>query len=57
MGSEFRVLELPKIPKEFDMLAEQDPYIKSTYQHLQFISQDKEKGLEYEARKKRKNTI
>ncbi len=31
------------------MIAEKDPYIKSAYQKLQIISQDKEKRLEYEA--------
>ena len=34
------------------MLAEKSPYINSAYQHLQVISQDKEKRLEYEAREK-----
>lgn len=38
--------------EEFDMLAEKNPYIGSAYQHLQIISQDKEKRLEYEAREK-----
>ena len=38
--------------EEFDMLAEKNPYIKSAYQHLQVISQDKQKRLEYEAREK-----
>ena len=38
--------------EEFDMLAEKSPYINSAYQHLQVISQDKEKRLEYEAREK-----
>ena len=38
--------------EEFDMLAEKSPYINSAYQHLQVISRDKEKRLEYEARKK-----
>ena len=38
--------------EEFDMLAEKNPYIESAYQHLQVISQDKQKRLEYEARKK-----
>ena len=38
--------------EKFDMLAEKSPYINSTYQHLQVISQDKEKRLEYEAREK-----
>ena len=35
-----------------DMLAEKNVYIGSVYQHLQVISQDEEKWLEYEARKK-----
>ena len=34
------------------MLAEKNPYIESDYQHLQLISQDKQKRLEYEAREK-----
>lgn len=34
------------------MLAKKDPYIESAYQHLQLISQDEEKRLEYEARQK-----
>ena len=38
--------------EEFDMIAEKDPYIKSAYDHLQIISQDKKKRLEYEAREK-----
>lgn len=38
--------------EEFDMLAQKDPYIESAYEHLQVISQDKEKRLEYEAREK-----
>ena len=38
--------------EEFDMLAERNPYIESAYNHLQFISQDEEKRLEYEAREK-----
>lgn len=36
----------------FDMIAEKDPYTKSAYDHLQIISQDKQKRLEYEAREK-----
>lgn len=36
----------------FDMLAEKDPYIESAYEHLQIISQDREKQREYEAREK-----
>ncbi len=38
--------------EEFAMIAEKDPYIKSAYEQLQIISQDKEKRLEYEAREK-----
>ena len=38
--------------EEFDMIAEKDPYIESAYKQLQIISQDKQKRLEYEARKK-----
>ena len=38
--------------EEFDMLAEKNMYIGSAYQHLQVISQDEEKRLEYEARAK-----
>ena len=38
--------------EEFDMIAEKDPYIKSAYDQLQVISQDKQKRLEYEAREK-----
>ncbi len=34
------------------MLAEKNMYIGSAYQHLQVISQDEEKRLEYEARAK-----
>ena len=37
---------------ESDMLAEKNVYIGSVYQHLQVISQDEEKWLEYEAREK-----
>ena len=37
---------------EFDMLAQKNPYIESAYEHLQIISQDKEKRLAYEAREK-----
>ena len=37
---------------ESDMLAEKNVYIGSVYQHLQVISQDDEKWLEYEAREK-----
>lgn len=32
--------------------AQEDPYIKSAYEQLQVVSQDKEKRLEYEARQK-----
>ena len=38
--------------EEFDMIAEKDPYIKSAYNQLQIISQDKQKRMEYEAREK-----
>lgn len=38
--------------EEFDMLAERNFYIKSAYEQLQVISQDKTKRLEYEAREK-----
>ena len=38
--------------EEFDMLAAKNPYIKSAYEQLQLISQDKTKRLEYEAREK-----
>lgn len=38
--------------KEFDMLAEKNSYIGSAYQHLQVISKDKQKRMEYEAREK-----
>ena len=38
--------------EEFDMLAQRNPYIESAYEHLQVISRDKEKRLEYEAREK-----
>ncbi len=38
--------------EEFDMLATKNPYIKSAYEQLQVISQDKKKRLEYEAREK-----
>lgn len=34
------------------MLAQKDPYIESAYERLQFISQDKQKRMEYEAREK-----
>ena len=38
--------------EEFDMLATKNPYIKSAYEQLQVISQDKQKRLEYESREK-----
>ncbi len=38
--------------EDFEMIATKNPYIKSAYQQLQIISQDKEKRLEYEAREK-----
>ncbi len=34
------------------MLVTKNAYIRSVYQHLQVISQDEEKWLEYEAREK-----
>ncbi len=34
------------------MIAKKDPYIKSAYDQLQRISQDEQKRLEYEARRK-----
>ncbi len=34
------------------MIAQKDPYVDSTYQQLQVISQGKQKRLEYEARQK-----
>ena len=34
------------------MIAAKNPYIQSAYEHLQLISQDEEKRLEYEAREK-----
>ena len=34
------------------MIAKKDAYIEKAYQHLQIISQDKEKRLEYETREK-----
>ncbi len=34
------------------MLTEKNTYIGSAYQHLQVISQDKQKRMEYEAREK-----
>ena len=37
---------------EFDMLATKNPYIKSAYEQLRVISQDKQKRLDYEAREK-----
>jgi len=38
--------------EEFDMLAEQDEYIRSAYEQLQLISQDKRKRRKYEERQK-----
>ena len=38
--------------EEFDVLAEKNTYIGSAYRHLQVISQDKQKRMEYEAREK-----
>ena len=38
--------------EEFDVLAAKNAYIGSAYKHLQVISQDEEKRLEYEARAK-----
>ncbi len=38
--------------RTFDMLAMKNPYIKSAYEQLQVISQDKQKRLEYETREK-----
>lgn len=38
--------------EDFDMLAQKAPYIESTYERLQVISQDKQKRIEYEAREK-----
>ena len=38
--------------EDFDMLAEKDPYIGSSYQQLQIISQDKQKRFEYDSRVK-----
>ena len=37
---------------ESGMLVTKNVYIRSVYQHLQVISQDEEKWLEYEAREK-----
>lgn len=34
------------------MIAEKGPYIRSAYDQLQVISQDKQKRMEYEAREK-----
>ncbi len=45
------IKNFPKV-MESDMLAEKNVYIGSVYQHLQVISQDDEKWLEYEAREK-----
>lgn len=41
----------PKV-MESGMLVTKNVYIRSVYQHLQVISQDEEKWLEYEAREK-----
>ena len=38
--------------EEFDVLANKNSYIRSAYQHLQVISQNDEKRMEYEAREK-----
>ena len=38
--------------EEFDRIAERNPYIKSAYDQLQIISQDRQKRMEYEAREK-----
>ena len=38
--------------EDFDMLAEKDPYIRSAYQRLKVISQDRDKRMEYEARER-----
>ena len=38
--------------EELDMLATKSPYIRSAYEQLQLISQDKTKRFEYEAREK-----
>ena len=38
--------------EELDMIAKKNVYIKSAYDRLQVISQDKQKRLEYEARQK-----
>ena len=38
--------------EEFDMIAAKNIYIQSAYEHLQLISQDEEKRLEYEAHEK-----
>ena len=38
--------------EEFEKLADRDKYFKAAYSHLQNISQDKEKRLEYEARQR-----
>ena len=49
-GDLFKEMNLWK--EEFDVLAEKNTYIGSAYQHLQVISQDKQKRMEYEAREK-----
>ena len=38
--------------EEFELLAKKNPHIDSAYQHLQEISQDGQKRIEYEARQK-----
>lgn len=38
--------------EEFDVLANKNSYIRSAYRHLQVISQNDEKRMEYEAREK-----
>ena len=38
--------------EDFDMIAQKDPYIESAYQQIQIISQDEQKRLEYEKKKK-----
>ena len=36
-------IQLSELKEEFDMPAQKNPYIESAYEHLQVISQDKEK--------------
>ena len=45
-------IQLSELKEEFDMPAQKNPYIESAYEHLQVISQDKQKRMEYEAREK-----